>query len=83
MEEEEEWNEGLQHSEMQQNFEGNPNSYCWEKPSNQPAISVFAGLHIKAEPVILRSAVILQDYFLSLSRNKLSHAVSSILVSAS
>lgn len=83
MEEEEVWNEVLQHTEIQQNFEGNPNSYCWEKPWNPPALSIFAGLHVKAEPVILGSAVILQDYFLSLSGNKLSHAVSSILVSAS
>lgn len=61
----------------------NPQNHCREKPSKQTVIPIFAGPCTKAEPAVLRSAVILQNCFLFLSGNELNHTVSGIVVSAS
>jgi len=79
-EEEEVWHEGgFRHSKT---LTESPKKHCREKPPKQPVTPVFTSLRTKAEPGVLRSAVILQNCFLFLSGNELSHTVSGIVVSS-
>lgn len=59
----------------------NPKKHCREKPP--VSYSPFCKPVYKSKPVVLRSAVILQNCFLLLSGNELSHTVSGMVVSAS
>lgn len=62
-------------------IEGKPQKHCREKPL--VSYSHFCKPVYESKPAVLRSAVILQNCFLFLSGNELSHTVSGSVVSAS